>query len=185
MSWAAKECFLLRVAIELGGKWAGRQKSVYHCGWQMSWAAKECLLWAAKECFGLGGKGVFVIQVGKRVFYILGGKRVFIIVGGKGVFATGGKGVFIICGKNPGGKSSGVKGVAAAFAPYDHGQKLKNWKKSKCFGQNIGQINIKLKQYRCRMIPTISWTHSLWIPIILWTHCSANSAVNVQFFHVI
>ena len=37
----------------------------------------------------------------------------FIIVGGKGVFATGGKGVFVICGKNSGGKRSGVNGVAA------------------------------------------------------------------------
>ena len=45
----------------------------------------------------------------------LGGKRVFIIVGGKGVFAIGGKGVSVICGKNSGGQSSGVDGVAAVF----------------------------------------------------------------------
>ena len=79
----------------MGGKGAGRQKSV----------------------LDLGGKGVFVISVGKRVFFILGGKRVFISVGGKGVFATGGKGVFVICGKNSGGKSSGVNGVAAQEIP--------------------------------------------------------------------
>ena len=65
------------MAKELGSK------SVYHCGCQ------RC--WAAKECFALGGRGVFVILGGKRVFFILGGKRVFIIVGGKGVFATGEK----------------------------------------------------------------------------------------------
>ena len=75
----------------MGGKGAGRQKSV----------------------LDLGGKGVFVISVGKRVFFILGGKRVFISVGGKGVFATGGKGVFVICGKSSGGKRSGLNGVAA------------------------------------------------------------------------
>ena len=40
------------MAKVLGGKSAGRQKSVYYCGRQKSWAAKECfLLWAAKEFF--------------------------------------------------------------------------------------------------------------------------------------
>ena len=58
-----------------------------------------------------------MILVGKRVLCSLGGKRVFIIVGGKGVSATGGKGVFVICGKNSGGKSSGVNGVAAQEIP--------------------------------------------------------------------
>ena len=75
-----QECFLLWAAKEFGRKRAGRQKSVYHCGWQKCWAAKECLLlWVANE---------------------LGVKRVFFIVGGKGVF--------VICGKNSGGKRSGV-----------------------------------------------------------------------------
>ena len=79
----------------LGGKRAGRQRIANFCGRQKSWVAKK-----------LGGK---------RVFSIVGGKRVFIIVGGKGVFATGGKGVFVICGKNSGGKRSGVNGVAACI----------------------------------------------------------------------
>ena len=44
--WAAKECFQLWVAKELGGKNSRRQKSVFYCGWQKSWAAKECLIQA-------------------------------------------------------------------------------------------------------------------------------------------
>ena len=57
MSWAVKDCLLFLVANELGGKRAGWQKSVYYCGWQMSWAAKECF-------FILGIVG------GKRVFFL-------------------------------------------------------------------------------------------------------------------
>ena len=51
----------------LGDKRAGRKKSVYCCGRQKSWEAKECCFqsWAEKECLAKGGKDSLLLNVAK------------------------------------------------------------------------------------------------------------------------